>query len=448
MNIDAWRMRPIPLMNSLQALVAETPRRVGPAEIELGTPAFESGKKSLPPLSSIISRLESQQEEQGHNGSAKKRLPLPSIDTLIASNVGAKTSQVNLWEGYSVAQNSPGQQTPSKVNSLYSEPSMSAGVKVKKENKRSSKKSPTKDSKAYAFISHSPVTFPSQEPSIDNAPLARRKRRRTSPTELNILNNEYKLGTTPNKARRLEIAAKVSMSEKAVQIWFQNKRQSLRKQSTVEKGANEVTETPKMLSMSTPIKPPLAKFESQPQMRFPSPASAGRPSSTSAAGCSGGPSNLQSQLTPSMEKSISSPDINSSFTAYDESSISVSTSNKRAHDSVKEENCGPTNTEDKTGITFNIPSFKYPVPESSAASALKKMNQVLKEEQSNETEKENLLPEGAKAVSVKKERNNSERLPLKMVATSCMNRNKKQTFKRNDDDCAQHLLSLKEGTWN
>lgn len=85
------------------------------------------------------------------------------------------------------------------------------------------------EKKAYAFISHSPATFPSHEPSIDNAQLARRKRRRTSPNELSILQREFQLGHTPNRARRQEIAGKVNMTEKAVQIWFQNKRQALRK---------------------------------------------------------------------------------------------------------------------------------------------------------------------------------------------------------------------------
>lgn len=110
--------------------------------------------------------------------------------------------------------------------------------------------------RSYAFISHSPSTFPSQEPNIDNAPLARRKRRRTSPNELSILNNEFELGSTPNKIRRLEIAKKVNMTEKAIQIWFQNKRQSLRKQTCHEK---EVTELPPVTQAqisyaSTPIR--------------------------------------------------------------------------------------------------------------------------------------------------------------------------------------------------
>lgn len=111
--------------------------------------------------------------------------------------------------------------------------------------------------KSYAFISHSPATFPSQEPSIDNVPLARRKRRRTSPNELSILNSEFELGSTPNKSRRLEIASRVTMSEKAVQIWFQNKRQSLRKASSNEKEVTELPPTPpiSMLLQSGPISP-------------------------------------------------------------------------------------------------------------------------------------------------------------------------------------------------
>ncbi|ODV83641.1 hypothetical protein CANARDRAFT_202846 [[Candida] arabinofermentans NRRL YB-2248] len=89
--------------------------------------------------------------------------------------------------------------------------------------------SPQSEGKSFAFISHSQATFLSAEPDIDNARLARRKRRRTSPTELAILQLEFEKGSTPNKQRRLNIANKVDMTEKAVQIWFQNKRQSLRK---------------------------------------------------------------------------------------------------------------------------------------------------------------------------------------------------------------------------
>lgn len=84
--------------------------------------------------------------------------------------------------------------------------------------------------RSFAFISHLPATFPLQEPSIDNAQLARRKRRRTLPMELLVLMLEFAACKTPSRAKRQEIADRVSMSEKAVQIWFQNRRQTLRKQ--------------------------------------------------------------------------------------------------------------------------------------------------------------------------------------------------------------------------
>lgn len=122
--------------------------------------------------------------------------------------------------------------------------------------------SPTRD---FAFISHLPATFPLQEPLIDNASLARRKRRRTSPNELAVLNAEFAAGSTPDKARRLSIADKVNMSEKAVQIWFQNKRQLVRRSKSSEREVTELPPTPVLAPAatphysSTPVRPPLGK---------------------------------------------------------------------------------------------------------------------------------------------------------------------------------------------
>ncbi|SCU88730.1 LAFA_0E14268g1_1 [Lachancea sp. 'fantastica'] len=100
-------------------------------------------------------------------------------------------------------------------------------------------KTPQPDSrKAFAFISHSQETFPSKEPSIDNAPLARRKRRRTSKRELNILQSEFERCATPDKQTRLQLSESCSMSEKAIQIWFQNKRQSVKRHEKNGAAAN------------------------------------------------------------------------------------------------------------------------------------------------------------------------------------------------------------------
>lgn len=98
--------------------------------------------------------------------------------------------------------------------------------------------------KMYAFISHSPQTYPNNQPNIDNMPLARRKRRRTLVVELAILQKYFNICKTPNRSMRLEIASKVNMDEKSVQIWFQNKRQSMRKG---ERGVKQVTVIPEVL---------------------------------------------------------------------------------------------------------------------------------------------------------------------------------------------------------
>ncbi|CAI5760210.1 unnamed protein product [Candida verbasci] len=226
-----------------------------------------NAKYSLPPLSSVLSSSASQsnyiKDHPLNNRSSSFSTPyrsLPSIDSITSTpidtsynyNFGHNSSTSSLPSS-TTSSHSTQQHTPTSISSSknvdYSLDEADTSIiesRKSKSNNSSSIKLESVD-KAYAFISHSPATFPSQEPSIDNAPLARRKRRRTSIQELNILNKEFKLGTTPNKMRRFEIAKKVSMTEKAVQIWFQNKRQSLRKHSNCEKEITLLPEAPPIL---------------------------------------------------------------------------------------------------------------------------------------------------------------------------------------------------------
>lgn len=61
----------------------------------------------------------------------------------------------------------------------------------------------------------------------DSAP---RKRRRTSPLELAVLEARFRECPKPCRQDRERIAAEVGMTPDKVQIWFQNKRQSCRRQ--------------------------------------------------------------------------------------------------------------------------------------------------------------------------------------------------------------------------
>lgn len=137
----------------------------------------------------------------------------------------------------------------------------------------------TNDKKrAFAFITHSQETFPTKEPKIDNAPLARRKRRRTSTQELNILQAEFNICAAPDKCKRQQLADRCHMSEKAIQIWFQNKRQASKKQRNSVHKAIEATETssngsniPKSIHTveSTPVTMKTADTTETPQLLIP-----------------------------------------------------------------------------------------------------------------------------------------------------------------------------------
>lgn len=282
-----------------------------------------------------------------------------------------------------------------------------------------SKTSSPTESRAYAFISHSPATFPNKEPSIDNAPLARRKRRRTSPNELSILNQEFDIGSTPNKPRRIEIAKRVSMTEKAVQIWFQNKRQSLRKHSLTEREVTElpqvnttvstavntavnspIAETmpppvptasaPPILNASTPIKPALNKSQS-----FISPSSHNAPSPVSKRSMS---TNLLPRLPPGVAPHF--------------------------HRSSK------TSSPDASQLVLNETRKKQPGFLNSNSSSTMTFK---------------LAP--AKARSPKREQ--ADRRPLADITATSTNkvRAKLDSIKTGENECIEHLLALREGSW-
>ncbi|KAF1815040.1 hypothetical protein P152DRAFT_456078 [Eremomyces bilateralis CBS 781.70] len=83
-----------------------------------------------------------------------------------------------------------------------------------------------------AFLNHSQDTLLKQlPPDVDNKPLVRQKRRRTSPSDQKVLEDEYQRNPKPDRATRTALAQKVALGQKELQIWFQNRRQSDRRRS-------------------------------------------------------------------------------------------------------------------------------------------------------------------------------------------------------------------------
>ncbi|KAI3342688.1 hypothetical protein F4824DRAFT_442921 [Ustulina deusta] len=71
--------------------------------------------------------------------------------------------------------------------------------------------------------------FPNQKAESEKHPKGKRKR--TTSQDKTILEAAYTSNPKPDKAARLDIVKRVSLNEKEVQIWFQNRRQNDRRKS-------------------------------------------------------------------------------------------------------------------------------------------------------------------------------------------------------------------------
>ncbi|KAG1467603.1 hypothetical protein G6F56_004319 [Rhizopus delemar] len=79
-----------------------------------------------------------------------------------------------------------------------------------------------------SVLSVSSLLSPSNtETEFFNEPV-KAKRKRASQTQLNVLNQVFQQTCFPSTELRTDLGKKLGMSPRAVQIWFQNKRQSIR----------------------------------------------------------------------------------------------------------------------------------------------------------------------------------------------------------------------------
>ncbi|KAK7005675.1 homeobox domain-containing protein [Favolaschia claudopus] len=74
----------------------------------------------------------------------------------------------------------------------------------------------------------SPPTPPPISPVSPDEPTVKKKRKRADAGQLRILNETYARTAFPSTEERLALAKALDMSPRSVQIWFQNKRQSMR----------------------------------------------------------------------------------------------------------------------------------------------------------------------------------------------------------------------------
>ncbi|KAI0401851.1 hypothetical protein F4802DRAFT_578629 [Xylaria palmicola] len=87
------------------------------------------------------------------------------------------------------------------------------------------------DSSALCFESSFRLETPFPNQKAENEKHPKGKRKRTTSQDKTILEAAYNSNPKPDKAARLDIVKRVSLNEKEVQIWFQNRRQNDRRKS-------------------------------------------------------------------------------------------------------------------------------------------------------------------------------------------------------------------------
>jgi len=93
----------------------------------------------------------------------------------------------------------------------------------------SSSSSPSSSSSSSPPSSPSSIHSTSSAHSSSDDSGHKKKRKRTSPDQLDILESYFQRDAMPSQQTRMEIANKLGMTTRRVQIWFQNKRAKLKR---------------------------------------------------------------------------------------------------------------------------------------------------------------------------------------------------------------------------
>ncbi|THH14241.1 hypothetical protein EW146_g6066 [Bondarzewia mesenterica] len=122
----------------------------------------------------------------------------------------------------------------------------------------------------------SPVDYEVTESASE--PTIKKKRKRADAHQLKVLNDVYARTAFPSTEERAELARKLDMSARSVQIWFQNKRQSMRQGGRQSGSSTTATSSSQTHPTQTPIPSPPHTYATGPTVV--SPISMAGPSGT------------------------------------------------------------------------------------------------------------------------------------------------------------------------
>eukprot|EP01087_Luapelamoeba_hula_P009081 TRINITY_DN2320_c0_g1_i2.p1 TRINITY_DN2320_c0_g1~~TRINITY_DN2320_c0_g1_i2.p1 ORF type:complete len:572 (-),score=94.70 TRINITY_DN2320_c0_g1_i2:279-1994(-) len=120
----------------------------------------------------------------------------------------------------------------------------------------------SRPSSPLAFMSKDDVPIEKPLSPTSHTKTNKRKRTRTTQSQLNVLEKIFDEDKTPCKARRDEIGAQLSMSSRSVQVWFQNRRSKMKKGSStvvspasVQVKVERTSPTKPVVKTETPVLP-------------------------------------------------------------------------------------------------------------------------------------------------------------------------------------------------
>ena len=119
-----------------------------------------------------------------------------------------------------VSQNHPQQQSPQELQIWLEQPGIGYSVNLKNHYVFGNRSGPSL--MGVKFVNSTPDSLEDQIKREELEP--KKKRLRTTPEQLRILNKEFLEEQMPNATARAVLAKMVGMSPRAVQVWFQNRR--------------------------------------------------------------------------------------------------------------------------------------------------------------------------------------------------------------------------------
>lgn len=197
----------------------------------------------LPSLSGQYAPQQPQQPQQQLVTLTAKPLPPNNVSSLMntdkqpvtsssnnhTSPLASRNSMNNVKKEFSFMGPTPANQRPinatnintSVIRDLLKKPSPKTGPIAITATNMSGTTTTTKKPKQLIERSISPGISPT------------RKRRRTTKEQRQILKDAFNRNKAPSKQERLDLAARCNMTEKSIQVWFQNQRQYIRREQNL-----------------------------------------------------------------------------------------------------------------------------------------------------------------------------------------------------------------------